>query len=101
MQQITADDPSPMQAARLRRGLSLRALATACEQAGTKVSNSQLSKIERGLFAPQPELRAVLARLLELDAVEDFPRRTPIPATAETPAVAAAVPAQATAGDPA
>lgn len=86
-----------MQAARLRRGLSLRALAEVCEAAGTKVSNGQLSRIERGLFEPQPELRATLARVLELDPIDDFKRDTPIPAdepaapTAEDAAPVAAV----------
>lgn len=78
-----------MQAARLRKGLSLRALATECEQAGTKVSNSQLSKIERGLFAPQPELRATLAGLLDLDPIDGFKRATPIPAAEPAAAVSA------------
>lgn len=55
---------------RLRRGMSLRALAARCEEEGAPVSNSQLSKIERGLYTPRPRLRAVLARVLDMDVKE-------------------------------
>lgn len=51
---------------RLEGGMSLRALAAKCAQEGAPVSNSQLSKIERGLYTPRPKLRATLARILEL-----------------------------------
>jgi len=57
---------------RLERGLTLRALAEQCVNAGAPVSSSQLSKIERGLSAPSPAVRAALARVLDLDVLEDF-----------------------------
>lgn len=47
--------------------MSLRALAERCEQEGAPISNSQLSKIERGLYAPRPKLRAVLALVLDMN----------------------------------
>jgi hypothetical protein len=47
--------------------MTLRDLARACADRGAPVSWSQLSKIERGLSAPRPALRAVLADLLGLD----------------------------------
>jgi transcriptional regulator with XRE-family HTH domain len=55
---------------RLERGMSLRALAAKCKQEGAPVSDSQLSKIERGLYAPRPRLRAVLAEVLDMDVTE-------------------------------
>lgn len=51
---------------RLKGGMSLRALAARCAQEGVPVSDSQLSKIERGLYTPRPLLRATLARILDL-----------------------------------
>jgi transcriptional regulator with XRE-family HTH domain len=50
--------------------MSLRALAAKCKQEGAPVSDSQLSKIERGLYAPRPRLRAVLAEVLDMDVTE-------------------------------
>lgn len=47
--------------------MSQRELAIRCEEAGVPVSDSQLSKIERGLCVPYPALRATLAHLLSLD----------------------------------
>lgn len=60
-------------AQRLRRGLTLRELAQLCRDEGAPVDFSHLSQIERGRAVPRPRLRAVLARVLELD-VEDFER---------------------------
>jgi transcriptional regulator with XRE-family HTH domain len=51
-------------------GLSLRALAERCADAGASVSDSQLSKIERGMYMPYPKLRATLAQILDLDPVD-------------------------------
>ncbi|MCZ4609708.1 helix-turn-helix transcriptional regulator [Streptomyces sp. Lzd4kr] len=56
---------------RLRRGMTQQDLADKCAQAGVPVDESQISRIERGIFKPRPRLRAVLADLLELD-VNDF-----------------------------
>jgi len=63
-----------MREQRLRRGWTLRDLAAKCAENGTPVDHSQLSKIERGIYEPRPKLRATLARLLDLDAADDFAR---------------------------
>lgn len=60
---------------RLSRGWTLRELAKRCAEKGAPVAFSQLSKIERGIYAPRPNLRAVLAELLDLDVVKDFERK--------------------------
>lgn len=60
-------ESTPARDERLRRGLTLRALAKRCAEKGAPVDNSQLSKIERGLWTPRPKLRAVLAEVLGLD----------------------------------
>ena len=59
---------------RLQRGWTLPELANRCAKAGAPTDDGNLSRIERGLQAPRPQLRSVLARLLEL-SVEDFDRR--------------------------
>lgn len=56
---------------RLRRGLTLRQLADECAAEGTPIDYGQLGRIERGESTPRPALRAVLAKILELD-VNDF-----------------------------
>jgi transcriptional regulator with XRE-family HTH domain len=56
--------------ARLRRGMTQAELAQACRKLGVSASDSQLSKIERGLFTPRPALRAALARILDLDVTK-------------------------------
>lgn len=58
---------TPIRDQRLRRGWTQLALAGKCEELGVKVSDSQLSKIERGICEPYPPLRAALAELLDLD----------------------------------
>jgi transcriptional regulator with XRE-family HTH domain len=63
---------SPAQRARLRLGKTLAGVAAECTERGAPVSEGQLSRIERGLFNPRPKLRAVLAEVLGLDAVEDI-----------------------------
>lgn len=55
---------------RLRRGWTQEDLARQCAAAGVDVTYSALSKIERGLYVPRPKLRAVLAKLLDLDVAE-------------------------------
>lgn len=52
---------------RLANGWTLEVLAQHCRDRGVYATNSQLSKIERDLWAPAPQLRAVLAHLLDLD----------------------------------
>ncbi len=58
---------TPVREARLRLGLTIRELSLLCADEGTPISESQLSKIERGLFQPWPANRAVLAKVLGLD----------------------------------
>lgn len=58
---------------RLTKGLTLRDLAAKCAAAGAPVHWTQLGRIERGLNSPRPQLRSVLAKVLDLD-VEDFER---------------------------
>lgn len=60
-------------AERLRLGLTLRQLADRCAEHGILVGWSTLAKIERGESVPRPQLRAVLANILDLD-VEAFER---------------------------
>ena len=69
MEQVAA---SPSQRARLKRGMTLQQVADACAARGVPVSEGQVSRIERGHATPRPALRAALAKVLELDAVEDF-----------------------------
>lgn len=59
---------------RLRRGLTLRDLADKCADEGASVHFTHLGRIERGMSVPHPPLRAVLAKLLDLD-VNDFDRK--------------------------
>lgn len=56
-----------MRECREHLGLSLRALEVECAKQGAPVSNSQLSKIERGLCRPRPAVRAALRRILGQD----------------------------------
>lgn len=55
--------------------MTLLDLAEKCAADGARVSESTLSRIERGVQVPRPKLRSVLARVLELD-VEDFDQRS-------------------------
>lgn len=59
-----------MRVARLRLGLTQEELAQECRARGVGASDSQLSKIERGLWAPRPKLRATLAEILDLDVLD-------------------------------
>jgi transcriptional regulator with XRE-family HTH domain len=63
--------PSLVKKRRLELRLTLRGLADECAKRGTPASNSQLSKIERGLYAPRPKLRGTLAEILGI-GVDDF-----------------------------
>lgn len=58
---------------RLQRGWTLPDLAEQCTAAGVPADDGNLSRIERGVQVPRPQLRAVLAKLLELE-IEDFER---------------------------
>lgn len=58
---------SPMQTARLGKGLTHRALAEQCQLAGVAVDHSQLVRIERGQSSPRPALRATLASVLGIE----------------------------------
>jgi len=71
MPQTTTSKPRTQ---RLRLGLTLRQLAEQCANEGVPVSFSNLARIERGEWIPRPQLRAVLAKLLDLD-VTDFERK--------------------------
>lgn len=55
---------------RLRRGWTLQQIEEMCRDEGTPITYTQLSRIERGKATPRPALRAVLARLLDLDVAE-------------------------------
>lgn len=64
---------SPVRAARIRRGLTLAQVAEKCTtEQGVPLSESHLSRVERGEYVGSPKLRAALAALLDLDPVHDF-----------------------------
>lgn len=67
---VVSQTTSTIRAARLRRGLTLRALAEQCAAEGVSVHYSQLGKIEAGKNTPRPALRAAIAKVLELDALD-------------------------------
>lgn len=56
---------------RLELGLTQQELADRCAAQGVPVDESHVSRIERGVYAPRPKLRLVLATILDLD-VTDF-----------------------------
>ncbi|NUS29777.1 MAG: helix-turn-helix transcriptional regulator [Streptomyces sp.] len=72
---MTQKTAGPVRRRRIEKGLTLQGLAEKCAAEGVRVHNSQLSRIERGLAAGHPRLRATLARILNLD-VDDFEPRT-------------------------
>ncbi len=51
--------------------MTLEDVVAKCAEAGVKVHNSQLSRIERGMAQPRPRLRADLARVLGIADVLD------------------------------
>lgn len=73
---------SSVKRARIERGMTQQALAEKCREKGVPVVESQISRIERGIYTPRPRLRAVLAELLGL-SFEDFEQ---LGATAGSPA---------------
>jgi transcriptional regulator with XRE-family HTH domain len=66
----TVCDGEKLRELREEGGMSLRALAAQCKAAGHPVSDSQLSKIERGLCRPRPALMRTLADVLRVDIKE-------------------------------
>ncbi|MGH3381782.1 MAG: helix-turn-helix domain-containing protein [Actinoallomurus sp.] len=70
MTQNDAEPRSPMQGRRIELGLSLRALAAECHRAGGPISNSQLSKVERGQCRPRPAARRAIKQVLGLDPID-------------------------------
>lgn len=73
MTQNTPEAASPMKGRRTALGLSLRALSTECGKAGGPISNSQLSKVERGVSVPRPAARQAIKKVLGLDPVTGEP----------------------------
>lgn len=64
---------SPIRAARIRRGLTLAEVAEMCtKEQGVPLSESHLSRVERGEYIGSPKLRVALAAVLDLDAFTDF-----------------------------
>jgi transcriptional regulator with XRE-family HTH domain len=57
--------------ARMRLGLTQRQVAGRCQALGQPVSDSNLSKYERGRVVPSPRAIPVLARALRIE-VEDL-----------------------------
>lgn len=73
---MTTTTDSPMRAARLAKGWTLRDLEnTLVVKTGVKASNGNLSRIERGEVAPGPALRKALCDTLDLRP-GDLPERT-------------------------
>lgn len=72
---------SPLKHGRLRRGMTLQELAEKCAADGVPVTESTLSRIERGRQTPRPKLRSVLASLLSVD-IEEFERAAALTADA-------------------
>lgn len=67
---MPSETTSRVKQQRLRRGMTQQDLADKCRAAGVSVDESQISRIERGIYTPRPRLRAVLAGLLALDVEE-------------------------------
>lgn len=76
---MTTTTESPMKAARLAKGWTLRRLRAELEDAGVKATDGNLSRIEHGDVAPGPALRKALCDLLGIQADQmkaDQPKRT-------------------------
>ena len=67
---MPSETTSRVKQQRLRGGMTQQDLADKCREAGVSVDESHISRIERGIYAPRPRLRAVLADLLGLDVEE-------------------------------
>lgn len=70
---MVVSETTSIRGRRLEQGLTLRDLAAKCADNGAPVHWTQLGRIERGLNSPRPQLRSVLAQVLDLD-IEDFER---------------------------
>lgn len=70
---MVVSETTSIRGRRLAKGMTLRDLAAKCTAAGAPVHFTQLGRIERGLNSPRPQLRSVLAQILDLD-VEAFER---------------------------
>ena len=68
MQQVN----SKLRNARMRLGLTVTQVAERCTAQGAKVDSGQISRYERGIHAPEPRTRVVLAEILGVDAATDF-----------------------------
>lgn len=66
-------ETTSIRSSRLAKGLTLRELAAKCAANGAPVHWTQLGRIERGLNAPRPQLRSVLAKVLGI-GVDEFER---------------------------
>lgn len=60
---------TPFRARRIDLGMTQQDLTDRCTELGAPVSESQISKIERGLCTPLPGLRFVLRQILGDDPV--------------------------------
>lgn len=60
----TVVDGTELRRLRVLGGMTLRALAERCEGAGQSVKYSQLSKIEREICQPRPQLLLALTKAL-------------------------------------
>lgn len=66
---------------RLEQGLTMKQLAERCKAAGTPVSASEISRIERHIHSPRPALRKLLAEILGVSVTDlDLPASTISPA---------------------
>lgn len=70
---MVVSETTRVRSSRLAKGMTLRDLAAKCADNGASVHWTQLGRIERGLNSPRPQLRSVLAKVLDLD-IEDFDR---------------------------
>lgn len=73
---MTQGTASSIRKARIRLGLTLAQVSAKCGELGVPVSDGQISRIERGKYAGRPETRVVLAKVLGLDAYDDFEVRS-------------------------
>lgn len=56
----------------------MKQLAERCKSAGTPVSASEISRIERHIHSPRPALRKLLAEILGVSVTDlDLPAATP------------------------
>ena len=63
---------SKLRNARMRLGLTVTEVAEKCTEQGAKVDSGQISRYERGIHAPEPRTRVILAKILGVDAATDF-----------------------------